>query len=158
HDLRSPLAGLMGYLSMLGARKQQDEATVRRYVEGGLQCATILRDLISTLLDLNRLEAGQFPLQLASADLSAVCAEAIDYLGAATIGRKFGFIKPSQPVPVVIDAALTRRVVANLLGNALKFTPADGAVTLTVSDEDGVARVSVADQGPGIPAEMQSAV
>jgi signal transduction histidine kinase len=158
HDLRSPLAGLMGYLSMLDARKQQDDPNVRRYVEGGLQCATILRDLISAILDLNRLEAGQFPLRMATADLSAVCGEAIAYLGAATVGRKFGFIKPPQPVLVAMDADLMRRVVANLLGNALKFTPADGAVTLAVEVEGSGARVSVTDQGRGIPPELQRAV
>jgi signal transduction histidine kinase len=110
--------------------------------------------MISSLLDINRLEAGEMPIDRQPADLNEVAAEALRSLGGLIVGRKVAQAPSSGPVMCNCDAALIRRVITNLMGNALKFTPSSGSITVTVSNAGSVARVEVADTGPGIPPEF----
>ena len=113
-----------------------------------------MAEMISSLLDINRLEAGEMPVDRQSVDLCEVAADSLRSLAGLTIGRHVTETAPDGPVVSSCDPALIRRVVGNLLGNALKFTPESGTITITAARRDGRPRVEVADTGPGIPTDF----
>jgi signal transduction histidine kinase len=94
------------------------------------------------------------PVDRQSVDLCEVARDALQSLGGLTIGRTVAQAAPNGPVMSHCDPALIGRVIGNLLGNALKFTPASGSITISVSRADGRPRVDVVDTGPGIPADF----
>lgn len=152
HDLRTPLTSVMGYLDLLRSDPAAPDAS--EIVGEAYTGASQMAEMISSLLDINRFEAGEMPLDRQVVDLRDVVAEALRLLGGLMIGRKVSHVAIETPVAANCDAALIRRVVGNLLGNALKFTPSSGEITITVTKRDGRACVEVADTGPGIPADF----
>jgi two-component system sensor histidine kinase/response regulator len=113
-----------------------------------------MSELISSLLDINRMEAKEMPLDRQSVDLGVVAAEAIQSLSGLTVGRQVSAVSPQGPIQSNCDPALIRRVIGNLLGNAIKFTPATGVIIVTSTRIDGKPMVEVSDTGPGIPADF----
>ncbi len=157
HDLRSPLGTVSMGAAMLrrsltapSGRLPDDVEIVNRIARS---CKRMER-LIEDLLDASRLDAGSVPLSkrpLDAADLVRAALEAAAPEAAAgkvTVGA--GLV---EPVQVMGDRDRLLQVIANLLANALKFTPKGGDVTVTVRRDGGSARFSVADTGPGIAAE-----
>jgi len=158
HDLRSPLTSVMGYLDLLRTVRDVPAEQRASFIDDAYAGSVQMAEMISSLLDINRLEAGQMPVDRQSVDLGEVAAEALRSLGGLTVGRNVTGIAPEGPVVSSCDPALIRRVVGNLLGNALKFTPESGAITITAARRDGRPRVEVADTGPGIPTDFLSRV
>ena len=154
HDLRSPLTSVMGYLDLLRTVSEASAEKRASFIDKAYSGAAQMAEMISSLLDINRLEAGEMPVDRQSVDLCEVAAEALRSLGGLTIGRNVTETAPEGPVVSSCDPALIRRVVVNLLGNALKFTPESGAITITAARRDGRPRVEVADTGPGIPTDF----
>jgi signal transduction histidine kinase len=113
--------------------------------------------LINDLLDISRIQAGQLALRPALCDLADVVSEAVEEQRAAWPERIIRLdLADERALGVVADAGRIAQVVTNFLTNALKYSPASAGVTVAVSREDGEARVSVRDAGPGIPAADQS--
>ena len=159
HDLRSPLLGLSGCLQML----QSDlagtlEAEQAEDLESALTAAQRLSEMVTSLLDVSRLEAGQMPLNKQDCDVRPVIAGALESLGGLTRGRHVSFVPSDTPVTLCCDPEVTGRIVANLVGNALKFTPASGEVRVTATPEGNEVRIAVADTGPGIPVEYRERI
>jgi signal transduction histidine kinase len=159
HDLRSPLLGLCGCLQLL----QSDltgkiEAEQAEDLETALVSAQRLSEMVTSLLDVSRLEAGQMPLQKETCDLRPVIAGALASLGALTRDRRVAFDPPESPVTACCDADVTGRIVANLVGNALKFTPKSGEIRITAASDGREVRVAVSDTGPGIPPEYRERI
>jgi len=154
HDLRSPLTSVMGYLDLL--RSIGDASTDDRaeFIDAAYSGAAQMAEMISSLLDINRLEAGEMPVDRQSVDLCDVARDALQSLSGLTIGRTVAQTAPIGAVMSNCDSALVRRVIGNLVGNALKFTPESGSITISVSRVDGRPCVDVADTGPGIPADF----
>jgi signal transduction histidine kinase len=113
-----------------------------------------MSELISSLLDINRLEAGEMPVDRQTVDLCEVAADAVRSLGGLARGRDVTQQAPRGAVASNCDPVLMRRVIGNLLGNALKFTPGSGSIRITVTRREGRPVVEVADTGPGIPADF----
>jgi signal transduction histidine kinase len=158
HDLRTPITVILGYAELLEdgsegeltAAQRNDVQLIRR---SGLQLARMIADL----LDSARLEAGTLELAEAPTDMTALmCAEVEAFrpkaLGA---GLKLEVDVPEDAPLVCADADRMERVVANFLGNAIKFTPPGGTVRVTARVEDNAFVGSVSDTGPGIdPADV----
>lgn len=152
HDLRSPLLGLSGCLQLLhGDVASTLETEQREDLESAMGAASTLSEMVTSLLDVNRLESGEMPLHRERADIGVILADALAGLGALTKGRQVLLEPPATSVMVNCDADVIRRITANLVANALKFTPRSGVVRLSVGVTSDVARVAVADDGPGIP-------
>jgi two-component system sensor histidine kinase/response regulator len=154
HDLRSPLTSVLGYLELLQTGASVSDADRTAFVDAAYQGGTQMSEMISSLLDVNRLEAGEMPVDRQQVDVCEVAADAVRSLGGLAIGRQVTLATPDGPVVAGCDPALIRRVVGNLLGNALKFTPKSGSITVTVSRGANGPRVEVSDTGPGIPADF----
>lgn len=154
HDLRSPLTAVVGFLDLLRtiAAKKLDAEEVR-FIEIASISAATLQEMISSLLDVNRLEAGEMPLDMQPADLRKIITAATDPFLALVGNRLLLRALPAEAVELRCDAELVQRVVANLVNNAIKFTPEGGQIRVAIALEDDRVKVSIADTGVGIPAE-----
>jgi two-component system, OmpR family, sensor kinase len=160
HELRTPLAAIRGYAEL--ARRRPDK--LRPEVEHALGRveaeAARMSALVEDLLLLARLDAGR-PLESAPVDLTRLAIDATSDARAAGPGHRWRLELPEGPVPVPGDDQRLRQVLANLLSNARTHTPAGTTVTVAVAlgrspaGDAPLAELSVTDDGPGIPAELQ---
>lgn len=158
HDLRAPLGALTGRLDLLeqslGAGAPAAQA---RHLGRAKESAELLQEMITSLLDIKRLEAGEMPIFMENQELGEVVQNAMQTCSGAARGKSIGF-QAKATVKVRCDAELTSRVIANLISNALKFTPAEGRVQISVSARGDEAMVSVSDTGRGIPPEFHERI
>ena len=159
HDLRSPLTGLIGYIELLGAiARETGNAEAVEYTTDAQAIASRLTEMVSQVLDVSRLEAGQMPLSVTDTDLVMLLPAAVGELGPTPAGVSVVYELPNEPVHVSCDPAVISRVVANLVGNAYKFTRRDGEVRIGLIYRNGRVRFSVTDQGPGIAPEYRERI
>ncbi len=151
HDLRTPLARLRGRLEeALGAG---DPASLRAAVERGIAELDGIIGVFQALLRIAEIEAGARRSAFAGFDLAAVLEDAADLYGAAADERGLAFSVALPPVlPMVGDRDMLLQAAANLLDNAIKFTPPGGTVRLSAERRGGEVTIIVSDTGPGIAA------
>ncbi len=159
HDMHSPLLAVRGYLDLLKLKaSSQLGATELQYLERARQGATQLTEMVTTMLDVSRLEAGQMPLDRSAVDLAAAARAVVASLASLAEGRRVSIDSPTGPVMADGDPEILRRVIANLVANAFKFTPEDGEVRIAVEQKEGLARLAVSDTGCGIPPEYHAKI
>lgn len=159
HDLRNPVSAINMIAGVLHARAVEPGVALQSVRD---ELATILHGarqadtLIQDLLDVARIEAGVLHIEREPLDLSKPLSEAAELLRplADERGLQLSLEVPRDLPVVAADAERLQQVVSNLVGNAVKFTPAGGRVTLAARQEDGEIVVSVQDTGRGIPAEQ----
>src|SRR5204863_7975891 len=151
HDLRSPLTVVSGYVDaleqMASDKLNPDEAKCVTEAKRG---ASDMRDMITTLLDVSRLEAGEMPLRLQDHNLAGIAREAANRVTPVLQGRTLRCEVPAEPVSISCDADVIRRILENLISNALKFTKSGGAIRVRVQRNAADAAISVSDDGEGI--------
>jgi signal transduction histidine kinase len=161
HDLKSPLTVVMGYIQgirigMYGEVGGQLRTVIQKLEQSG----TKLQQMIDEMLDLYRLEMGMLTINRQPSSLSTIlegcCRDNQRVAQARGILLELGGLEGLPEMAV--DAKQLLRVFNNLIGNALKFTAADGVVTITSSYDDGMFSVTVADTGIGIPREDLSRI
>jgi signal transduction histidine kinase len=158
HELRNPVAALGAGLHLLqkhGASAQADE--IRERMDRQL---FHLSRLVEDLLDISRISNGKISLRKQRIELATIVRSAIEAsqpnLDAA--GHAFTLRLPDKPVWLDADYTRMAQVIANLLNNAAKYTPAGGAISLGASDAGDHVQIEVTDNGVGIPVEMQSKI
>ena len=159
HDMRSPLCATMGFLELLrdAAEGKLNEEDIS-YIESASDSAKELNAMITSLLDVKRLEAGEMPLRRVVSDLRDVAKAAIRPF-AELVGKSRLILEaPREAVQTLCDPAIVSRVIANLVNNALKFSPNDGRVRVIIAQEGGRARLSVRDSGSGISIEHHAKI
>jgi two-component system sensor histidine kinase/response regulator len=149
HDMRGLLLVVMANLEFA---REGVEGQPRADIEDALGAAGAVNKMANTLLDVSRLEEGKMPLTLVPCDLTDLLASAAKALGALDTSRTL-FVATSAPLIAACDAELIRRVIDNLVGNAIKHTPSGGTMRLEATRANGLVRVAISDQGPGVPAE-----
>ena len=152
HELRNPLGAITTALHVIELCGPLDERSGEARAIIGRQVRHLVR-LVDDLLDVTRLATGKVSLSLRRIDLAAVARRAVG--GAAAIARGRA-LACRATVPIWIDADETRieQILGNLLGNALKFTPADGRITVSVTVEGAEAVLRVEDTGAGIHPDL----
>jgi signal transduction histidine kinase len=157
HELRTPLASVLGFTSLLLTRDVPPEEQ-RRYLEiidaQGRRLSTLLNDF----LDIERLEEGQLKLARELFDLGDLVAEQAQLFSGQSDKHTLDVELRSKPLPVRGDPNRLAQVVGNLLSNAIKYSPEGGTVKVVGERDDNLVRVSVRDQGLGIPDELQQEV
>lgn len=154
HELRTPLNHILGFAEMI--ERQVFGEIGARYVEyAGLirTSGTHLLGLVNDLLDLSRIEAGRFELDLETIDVRGLVEEVVR-LSADAAEKKaieLAMVTPETPLMARVDARSIRRMLINTLGNAVKFTPEGGRVVVRAASEDGALVLETIDNGPGIP-------
>jgi two-component system OmpR family sensor kinase len=157
HELRTPLAAIRGYAELTRRGRDAvppDVAHALRRVESE---SARMSTLVDDLLLLARLDSGR-PLDAAPVDLSALVVDAVSDAHAAGPGHRWRLDLPDDAVCVRGDGTRLHQVVANLLGNARVHTPAGTSVCTALTVEGTDAMLTVTDNGPGIPAELQDEV
>ena len=151
HDLRTPIASAKAAVSSLlsgdVAWSEEDRLELLTNADTSLDQLT---ELVTNLLDLSRLQAGVLPVLVAPVGLDDVVSRALDHV--APPGAPVEVDVPADLPNVSADAGLLERVVANLVQNALRYSPAGARVRITGSTHGAAAQLRVIDRGPGIPA------
>jgi signal transduction histidine kinase len=110
------------------------------------------------MLVLARADGGGYPMVLTCVDVAALVDECVRELAARAEDKGIAVHTSLEPMTLSGDEALLRRMLSNLLGNALTYTSAGGAVDISLAKLDSRLLISVADTGPGIPAEDRERV
>ncbi|HFQ92788.1 MAG TPA: HAMP domain-containing histidine kinase, partial [Anaerolineae bacterium] len=153
HELRTPLAVIMGYVSFL--REEADE-TVAEQFDTVLDAAVHLRGLIQDMANLSYVDAGQTTLLRQMVDLAALVREmelASDETAVAK-NQTITLNLPAEPLIVLIDRSMIEVILGNLLNNAVKFTPQNGRIAITVERQGREAWFRIQDSGSGIPEDQ----
>ncbi len=153
HELRTPIAALRMYTE-LQRDGQVDEATRREFLQRSTDQIARLEWLSTNLLDLSRLDAGIFPLDMRTGDLRDPIQAVVQALSEVAVARGIALDSevPGTPVELMFDRERIVQLLTNLVGNALKFTPRDGSVSVRLKESDANVAVEVRDTGLGIPA------
>lgn len=161
HELRTPLTSIKGYASILLAGKLGDiPQEIRLRLDKINRHSDELTDLVNDLLDISRLESGKVTMKIEPQDLKNILAGVFDLLSVQLKESQveFSINLTDNATMVLADAAQINRIFINLVGNALKFTPAGGKITVTSQKVNNQLQIDVTDTGYGIPKEALNAI
>jgi PAS domain S-box-containing protein len=155
HGLRTPLMSIRGFVDLLRKGKVNEPAIQQEFLARVAQDVDRLTALVNDLLDISRLEAGRLPLNLEAVDLNTLVAETLQSLEGLAREKQIAmsYAAPDAPLIVEADRRRLQQVLVNLIGNAIKFSPAGRSVLVTGQEANKQVTIKVIDQGPGIPAE-----
>jgi signal transduction histidine kinase len=152
HDLRNPLSVIFGFLDILNHEISKLSTRTRAFLPLARFCAEDLLNMISSILDVSKMGAGEMKLQRETCDLNALLRAVV--ATTQPLGNRTVTVCVQEPAQTVtVDVGLIRRVIQNLISNALRYTPADGNVRVAVSASASEVRIAVTDAGPGIAPE-----
>lgn len=153
HELRTPLAAIRGYTELAQRKHHELPADVAHAMNRVESETTRMTQLVEDMLLLARLDAGR-PLERDSVDLSRLIVDTVSDAHIAGPDHQWSLDLPEDPVVVDGDEARLHQVLANLLANARTHTPSGTSVTVALKPEPDAVLLSVADDGPGIPASL----
>ncbi len=162
HELRTPLTSIFGALKLLSSGKLDgDKEQVKGMVNMALSNSERLGSLINDLLDFQKLSSGKFDLALKSIEVKEIIYQAIE--------RNFGYSQQfnvsivcdefgGDGLKIYADAHRIHQVIDNYISNAIKFSPENSVVKISVSLSDGFVRISVKDNGDGVPEDFKGKI
>ena len=158
HELRTPLTAIRS-VGEVGLRGHRDEQAYRTIIGSMLEESDRLATLVDRLLTLSRAESAPRNSPRELLDLSQLAEEVAGHLGVLAEEKRQSLVVDSPtPVHAVADRQSVRQAVINLVDNAIKFTPAGGAIQLVVRAHPEVALLDVVDAGPGVPAAAREQI
>ena len=157
HELKTPLASIMGYAEMLADGEANDEETRKEFYSVIQSQAQRLNRLIEDILNISRIESGLIKVKKEQASLTILIEEQMQMIRSYAEDKNIT-VTSGRPIvfdQVYVDKDMISQVIINLLSNAVKYTPAGGRVTVGTEVDEAArrVRVTVADTGAGIPAE-----
>jgi len=163
HELKTPVTALLGYSQLLRRRMERERSSNdrdRRAVQIIGAQTERLATLVHSLLDVSRLELGQFSLERQPVDLASlvqrIAADLQAVLPPTEPPHTIDWSGPDEPLIVDGDALRLEQMVQNLVQNAVKYSPQGGPITLRLARDAGHAVLAVSDRGIGIPHEAQA--
>jgi len=150
HELKTPLTSLNGLLQLLGRRPElKADSSVVEMMALSLSQIRKMTRMINSFVNISRVEAGRFELDMTDFDLGELLSEQLDEFRVSAPGHTFIQLG-CQALMVRADRAKIEVLLANLIANAIKFSPAGESITVSCFQKPGFAEVSVSDQGCGI--------
>jgi len=165
HELRTPLNAIIGFSEMIqgGLAGPGDSARQREYIDIIVSSGRHLLELINEILDLSKIQSGAFELRLETVDVGDTCREAAGMLRARMAEKGMtleaaGMTADGAGLQVRADTRALRQVLLNIIGNAVKFSPAGSVIRVmaTAGPDHGV--ITITDAGPGISAETMAKI
>ena len=154
HDLRTPLASIIGALSSLRSYRDRYDAQTRDELLGtALSEAERLDRFVGNLLDMTRLDAGAIVPKREAVDAGDLVSTALRRAAPILKDKTIASVVPPGLPPLSLDFVLAEQVLFNLLDNAAKYSPAGGRIEVEARPAGGSVEIVVRDEGPGIPAE-----
>jgi signal transduction histidine kinase len=157
HELRTPLSGILGYSSLL-LKREFDEEDARRYLEVINSQGQRLSSLVEEFLDVERVETGRIELKERVFDLGRLLEDEARVVGSEAPRHQFDVAVGEHQLSVLGDPDRLAQVYANMLANAVKYSPDGGLIEVRGTRDNGVVRVQVRDEGVGIPLEHQARI
>lgn len=162
HELRTPLTSIRGALGLIMGKFNTDlPASVTAMLEIANNNSERLIHLINDILDIDKIEAGKMHFDNQVTDISTVISHSIESNHGYADNFNVNFIKGSGfdlAIAVYVDPLRIAQVMSNLLSNAAKYSPEHNSVVISIEKIDSYVKVSVHDQGKGIPQEFQSRI
>ncbi len=161
HELRTPLTSIKGYASLLSAGKLGEiSLPVKERIDKINKHSDDLSQLINNLLDISRIESGRVEMKIESVNLKEMVDSLADLFVPQLKERQIDFIQQlCEEIKIVsADKNQLQRVFINLIGNALKFTPANGKITIRTTHTDDFLQIDVEDTGKGIAEQNLSKI
>jgi len=160
HDLKDPLASIVMGAGFLRKTVSADDSAARRVVDAIARSTDRMSQVIGDFHDLAKLEAGRITLDLRAWDVTAVLHAAMPAFEAKARERgvRLDLEVPPAPLVAMSDRARLLQVVSKLVGNAIKFTSAEGRVVLRAEEKGEAVRVAVTDTGRGIPPDRLASI
>jgi PAS domain S-box-containing protein len=162
HDLRAPLTAILGSLNLLDKTLSDEEQlpVVKQALSISNRSVEQMLGLVNSLLDLAKLETGELPLSLSEFSLDTLCEELVGTFvqEANENGIILNYRADDMLPEITADNEKIRRVLANLLDNALKYTPAGGRIELAIEAMEDKVNITVADTGPGVSEEFREKI
>ena len=153
HDLKTPLVSIKGSLSDMLGNKNLDERSKQSYLETAYEETVRMNRLINNLLDMARLEAGAFKLSFKNHEVRDLIGTAIKEFEEVLKNRKVTITIPENLPDVPMDFALMVKVMANVIDNAIKYSPFNLPIDIHAAVNDENIEIKVLDRGLGIPPE-----
>lgn len=156
HELRTPMTAIKSYLWMAIQGKGGPLSEKQKYyLDRAYRSTDRLIKLVNDMLNISRIESGRISIELEDVEISRLSQEVIEEVmpRAEELGIHLTLLPLAQLPHVMADSDKIKEVLLNLIGNSLKFTPKDGHITVSFSNENGFIKIVVADNGAGIPNE-----
>lgn len=152
HDLKSPLANVSMAEVLLRQLIETDDPTITRILDTLQSTVTNMNNLIVEFLDMAQIQGGLIDTEIEEVNLNALIHEVIN--GQALYAQEKGSVVIPQTTSATVCADPKRltQILNNLVSNALKYSPPNSEIHVTVTDEDTTCTINVIDEGPGIPA------
>ncbi|HEY8853272.1 MAG TPA: ATP-binding protein, partial [Gemmatimonadaceae bacterium] len=156
HDLRNPLNTVTMAIGLMLETTPIERTQERRQQEIARRAADRMNRMIQDLLDVKRMESGHLTIDVKAESPDVLVNDTIEMLRPLASGRSIAMeARVADDLPAVLaDAARIQQVLSNLVGNAVKFTPREGRITVAADRHDAEVRFAVIDTGPGIPPEQ----
>jgi signal transduction histidine kinase len=159
HELRAPLTSIYGFAETLLRQdipfSDEERQTFLGYIASETKQLTTIVD---TLLGVARLDAGEMLVELAPADVGTIVNEVVSSAQATANDHRFVVDVPKEPLAATADREKLRQVLANLVDNAVKFSPEGATVTVEARRAGGAVEVRVVDEGIGVPADERERI
>ncbi|MGZ4090031.1 MAG: PAS domain S-box protein [Bacteroidia bacterium] len=153
HDLRNPLSAIKSGAQLINSlAKDQDYETLNKLVSTLTEASNFMERLINDLLDFSKIQQGILPVKVQEVSVKKLTEDVVQF-AIAKVNEKSIDLSLKIPEPdfnFICDPHRIKQVLNNLLGNAIKFTPEKGKITLIVKEQGDILQFSVADTGPGI--------
>jgi signal transduction histidine kinase len=152
HELRTPLGNILGYATLLHEDALEENKPL---AESILKASSKLRTVLDDIANMNLLYTGEADLDLANTTLQQVLGYAREEVNQILVqeDHRVDYLLPEDPIPLRIDLPKLSVVFVNLLLNALRFTPEEGQITLSVEDQEDEVMIVIKDTGKGIAQE-----
>ena len=159
HDLKNPLGNIRGCLDLLKIHLPEDDSNAQRIMTLSRISSQTMLNMINSILDLSRLEAGEMQIKTTETDINNLVDLGVKNMAGLISESQITItMHKSQPLTIRCDAELIKRVIINLLANALKFSPTGGEITITTLATDQGIKVAIRDKGQGIPDEYHQII
>ena len=160
HELRTPLTSIKGYAAILLSKSLGEiPDAVKQRLEKINRHSDELVHMINDLLDITRLESGRIVMKKQPYILKNIIDSVMELLSVQMKEKDISFsVKAPADLEVIVDKSQVERVFMNLIGNATKFTPKKGKITITTEPADDFIQVNISDTGIGIPKEAQDSI
>ena len=155
HELRTPMSAILGWSSIL-TKGQIDEKTIRKALVVIERNARAQAEIINDILDVSRIVTGKMQINSQPVEIAAIIRQAIETVRPAAIAKSVALTLSLVKIEgtIIGDSERLRQVVWNLVSNAVKFTPENGHVEISLKQADSCAEITVSDNGAGIDAEF----
>ena len=159
HDLRTPLTSISGNASILLSGEESIDESVRHQLYQNIHDESLwLINLVENLLSVTRIEDGRMNLNPSTELIDEIIDEALRHVSRRSTLHRILVEKENEYTLVHADAKLIVQVLINLIDNAVKYTPQGSDILITVTERSGMAHISVADNGPGVPDDAKDKV